>query len=203
MGRIKSALELALERTEGVVGDRRSLEAAEAKRRGKKLAGEYLEEPGAHPLEAALKQEAADTRDAFRQGVFEVFISRVSLPSDERDIGKLAALGKGLHALAGGQRLPVIFRQLESAEKSYLDETAQYEDAIMRQYAPQLKQKEAELLRRMGQQVRLDPFQDPEFLAFYKKNMDALKANYEAVIADARAQITECFNGSPDGRSNG
>jgi hypothetical protein len=196
MGRIKSALELALERTEDVVGDRRSLETAEAKRRGKKLAGEYLEEPGAHPIEAALKQEAADTRDAFRQGVFEVFISRVSLPSNERDIGKFAALGSGLQALAGDPRISAIFRQLEAAAKSYLDETAQYEDAIMRQYAPQLKQKEAELSRRMGQQVRIDPFQDPEFIAFYKKNMDALKANYEAVIADARAQISACFPGA-------
>jgi hypothetical protein len=115
------------------------------------------------------------------------------MPSNERDIGKFAALGQGLQALAGDPRIPAIFRQLEAAAKSYIDETAQYEDAIMRQYAPQLKQKEAELSRRMGQQVRIDPFQDPEFIAFYKKNMDALKANYEAVIADARAQISACF----------
>ena len=45
MGKIKSALELALERTESIKGDRSSIDQFEAKQRGKKLANAFLENP--------------------------------------------------------------------------------------------------------------------------------------------------------------
>jgi hypothetical protein len=86
-----------------------------------------------------------------------------------------------------------LWKQFQALAARYLDESAQYEDAIKRQYAPQLRQKEVELSRRLGQEVRIDPFQDPEFVAFYKKNMDGLKANYEAALADVREQTAALF----------
>ncbi|MCL2270275.1 MAG: hypothetical protein FWC24_02920, partial [Treponema sp.] len=54
------------------------------------------------------------------------------------------------------------------------------------QYAPKLRQKEEEISRRMGREVRLDPFQDPEFVAFYNQNLNALKANYQAIVDQVR-----------------
>jgi hypothetical protein len=101
----------------------------------------------------------------------------------------LETLGKGLQTVIGNLRFSALWKQFQAAAARYLDEAAQYEDAIMRQYAPQLRQKEAELSRRFGQQVRLDPFQDPEFVAFYNKNMDNFKSGYEAAVQDAREQV--------------
>ncbi|MDR1257468.1 MAG: hypothetical protein LBJ86_06950 [Spirochaetaceae bacterium] len=193
MGRIKSALELALERTEQIQGDKGSLEQHEAKQQGKKLANEYLEgadgAPDAAALEAAVKKTADTVKTSFKQGLLEVFLARISMPRDDTDVKRLETLGKGLQTVTGNPRLTALWKQFQGAAARYLDEAAGYEDAIMRQYAPQLRQKEAELSRRLGQQVRLDPFQDPEFVAFYNKNMDNFKSGYEAVVQDMREQV--------------
>ena len=45
MGRIKSALEIALERTESVKTDKASIGHFEAKQQGKRLANAFLEDP--------------------------------------------------------------------------------------------------------------------------------------------------------------
>ncbi|MDR2658497.1 MAG: hypothetical protein LBC27_00700 [Spirochaetaceae bacterium] len=195
MGKIKSALELALERTEQIHGDKNSLEQHDAKQQGKKLANEYLEgdiSPAA--LGTAVEKTPAAIKEALRQGLFDVFFARISLPQDDKDIKRLETLGKGLQVLIRNSGLPSLWKQFQTAAAHYIDEAAQYEEAIKRQYAPALRQKEEELSRRFGQDVRIDPFQDPEFLAFYKKNMDALKSNYEAIVQDAREQISNFFS---------
>ncbi|MDR3356597.1 MAG: hypothetical protein LBO04_05350 [Spirochaetaceae bacterium] len=190
MGRIKSALELALERTEGVEGDKGSLEQYEAKRQGNKLANEFLENPAAPvTFGEAIRKAPGAVKAALRQGLFDVFLARISLPAYDDDLKRIDALGKGLQTLLNEPRFPALWKQFQAAAARYLDEAAQYEDAIKRQYEPQLRQKEAELSRRLGQEVRIDPFQDPDFVAFYKKNMDALKAKYEAIVRDVREQV--------------
>ena len=189
MGRIKSALELALERTEDVRGDRGSLEQYEARRQGSKLANEFLEDGASGALlETALKKASGAVKAALTEGMLDVFVARISLPADEKALKRLDTLGKGLQTVIRNLNFSALWKKFEAAAARYLDEAAQYEDAIMRQYAPQLRQKEAELSRRLGQAVRIDPFQDPEFAAFYKKNMDALKSNYEALVQDTRKQ---------------
>ena len=189
MGRIKSALELALERTEDVRGDKGSLEQYEAKRQGSKLANEFLEDGATGAmLETALKKASGTVKAALTEGMLDVFVARISLPADDKALKRLDTLGKGLQTVIRDPRFPALWKQFQAAAARYLDDTAQYEDAIMRQYAPQLRQKEAELSRRLGQEVRIDPYQDPEFVAFYKKNMDTLKSNYEAVVQDTRKQ---------------
>jgi len=76
----------------------------------------------------------------------------------------------------------------------YIKEASQYEQMINQQYAPKLRQKEEELSRRLGREVHIDPFQDPEFVAFYNQHINALKGNYEPVVAQAREEAKRMFN---------
>jgi hypothetical protein len=192
MSRIKSALELALERTEEVKGDKNSVEQYEAKQRGKKLANKFLEGEAAG-LDGEIKKTKDSVREAFKQGLYDVFFARISLPVDEKDVKRLETLGKGLQTVVRDARFPALWKQFQALAARYVDESAQYDEAVRRQYAPKLRQKEAELSRRLGQEVRIDPFQDPEFVAFYNKNMEGLKANYEAVLTDVREQVSGLF----------
>jgi hypothetical protein len=77
----------------------------------------------------------------------------------------------------------------------YLDDIARYEDAILRQYEPKIRAKEEELSRRLGRQVKIDPFQDPEFAAFYNQNMNALKEKYQSAADEVRAEARRLFGG--------
>jgi hypothetical protein len=74
-----------------------------------------------------------------------------------------------------------------------LQEAANYEQALRQQYAPKLRQKEEEVSRRVGREVRLDPMQDPEFVAFYNQHMSALKKNYENVVEQAKEEARRMF----------
>ncbi|MDR1637311.1 MAG: hypothetical protein LBR93_08225 [Treponema sp.] len=194
MGRIKSALEIALERTESVKSDKGSIDQFEARQQGKKTANEFLENPGKN-LEAELKKTPREQQASFKQGLFDVFISQLGLPVSKDDEKRVEALGRGLHAIIPDSRFSGLFKQFTQLLSRYLDEVAHYEEAIRRQYEPKLRQKEEELARRFGRKVQIDPFQDPEFLSFYNQHMNALKSDYQAAVDRVREETQRCFEG--------
>jgi hypothetical protein len=194
MGRIKSALEIALERTESVKSDKASIDLYDAKQRGKKLANEFLADP-AVKLEEEFKKTPKEQLASLKQGLFDVLVSQIALPVTEEDKKRVEAAGKGLQAVINNSHFAALYKQLVQAVSQYLDQAAQYEEAIKRQYAPKLRQKEEELSRRMGRDVRIDPCQDPEFVAFFNQNMNILKGNYGAALDQVKEEAVRLFNG--------
>jgi len=192
MGKIKSALEIAMERTESVASDKGSIGQFEAKQKGKKLANEYLE-GSVKSLEDEIKKFKGEEQASLKQGIFDILISQITLPVVKDDLGRIETAGKGLNSVIGGKRFADIAKQLVGILSQYLDEAEQYEEAIKRQYAPKLRQKEEEITRRLGRHVKLDPFQDPEFVAFFNQNMNALKANYEGAVTQIREEAARLY----------
>lgn len=192
MGRIKSALEIALERTETVKSDKTSIEQFETKQRGKRLANAFLEDPR-KSLDEELKKTPKEQRESLKQGIFDVLIAQINLPVTREDEKRIEAVGRGLQSVIGGSRFAAMYKQLVQVLSRYLDEADGYDQAVRRQYAPKLRQKEEELSRRMGREVRLDPFQDPEFIGFYNQNMNAFKGNYQAAVDQVREEARRLF----------
>ncbi|MDR1986344.1 MAG: hypothetical protein LBP88_05150 [Treponema sp.] len=192
MGRIKSALEIALERTESVKSDRAGIENFEARQQGKRLANEFLEDP-TKSLEEALKKASKEARESLKQGIFDVLFAQINLPASRDDEKRLDLVGKGLQVIIGDSRFSSLYKQFTQIISRYLNEAAQYEEAIKRQYAPKLRKKEEDFARRTGRQVQLDPFQDPEFIAFYHQHLNALKENYQAPVQQIQEQARLLF----------
>ena len=192
MGRIKSALEIALERTESVQIDKASVGQFEAKQEGKRLANAFLADPS-KSLEDELKKHPKDQWESLKQGIFDVLSPQITLPLTAEDMPRIEAVGKGLRVLISDGRFASLYKQLLQLLSRYLEETAQFEQAIRQQYAPKLRQKEEELSRRMGREVRIDPFQDPEFIAFYNQNISALKSNYQAAVDQVREEAAKLW----------
>jgi len=193
MGRIKSALEIALERTESVKTDKASIGLFEAKQQGKRLANAVLADPSKN-LEDELKKYPKDQWESIKQGIFEVLIPQITLPATAEDLPRIEAVGKGLQLLIKSGHFAAMYKQLIQVLSHYLGEAAHFDQAIRQQYAPKLRQKEEELSRRMGRQVRLDPFQDPEFAAFYSQNLNALKANYQTAVDELRDEAQRMWD---------
>jgi len=191
MGEIKTALQIAMEKTEKVKGDKSSINQFDAKQRGKKLANAFL--AGEADLEAEIKKTDTGQRDSLKQGIFDILVSQITLPSVKEDEKRFELLGKGLQALIKSNEFTAMFKELAMHFSQYLQEAAHYEQVIRQQYAPKLRQKEEELSRRMGREVRIDPFQDPEFVAFYNQHMNALKGNYEAIVEQAKEETKRLF----------
>ncbi|GHV45195.1 hypothetical protein AGMMS49546_30470 [Spirochaetia bacterium] len=201
MGRIKSALEIALERTESVKSDKGSIDQFEAKQQGKKLANQFLGEDAQKVsiagtnLAEAIKKTPRDQQESLKQGIFDVLLSQITLPLSKDDEKRIEAVGKGLQLVINDNKFTALYKQLSQLLTRYLDESAQYDEAIRRQYEPKLRQKEEELSRRMGRKVQIDPLQDPEFVAFYNQNMNALKGNYQTAVDQVREEAQRIFEG--------
>jgi len=202
MGVIKTALEIALEKTENVKGDKSTINQFDAKRKGKKLANAFL--AGEADIADELKKTPAADKESLKQGIFDVLITQIALPAREtsaqetsgENMNKIEKTGKGLSAILNhkNNEFSAIIKMLTQLFSQYLQEVSHYEQAIKQQYAPKLRKKEEEISRRMGREVRLDPMQDPEYIAFYNQNMNALKGNYEDAVEQAREEIKEIFN---------
>jgi len=194
MAKIKSALEIALEKTEAVKGNKDSIDQFDTKQRGKKIANTFMEEGG--NLAVEIKKTPAGQQESLKQGIFDVLVSQISLPVTKEDEKRIEAAGKGLHAVINDSHFAELYKQLLQALSQYLKEVAQYDEAIRRQYAPKLRHKEEELSRRLGREVRIDPLQDPEFVSFYNQNMNALKGNYQVVVEQVKEEAHRLFEGS-------
>ena len=180
MGVIKTALEIALERTESVKSDKSSIDQFDAKQRGKKIANGFLS--GEVDLALEIKKTAKEQQKSLKQGVFDVLLSQIALPGSGDDALKMEAIGKGLDILMNSSKFNAMYKQLMQAFAQFLQEAGQYEKVIRQQYAPKLRQKEEELSRRMGREVRIDPLQDPEFITFFNQHAAALRAKYEPFV---------------------
>lgn len=198
MAMIKSALELALERTKNLKVDEAALEAARIKTEGRKTAGKFLDEPEATDIAAAVRAVADAGRERFRKSLFEVLVAQIQLPGAFFDEGKLATIGAGLGKLAetgakkgaaSAAELQSMVQQIAGFLKKYQDEVKRVEQAIRNQWAPRFKEKERQMAARMGQDVRLDPMADPEFAAFYKQNVEALRTNYADALERAKIEL--------------
>lgn len=199
MGIIKTALEIALEKTETVKSDKSSIDQFDAKQKGKKLANTFLaagNSGGDINLEEELKKAPDNIKESLRQGIFDVLITQITLPGAKDDEARLERLGKGFSVIIKSKEFSAMYGQLTQLFARYLQESVQYEQMIRQQYAPKLRQKEKEeeVSRRLGREVRIDPFQDPEFVAFYNQHMNAIKGNYEPVLEQAKTEIKRMFN---------
>ncbi len=203
MAMIKSALELALEKTKDMKVDPAALEASETKQDGKRTAGQYLEDPDSVDIEKKLAACPKDKRIHLKAGMHEILSSQLQLPTGEAGLEKLDKIAAAYVALSAGagllggavggaiaeKKIQGLFQQLAAFLKQYLDDMKNVEQVIKKQWAPKLREKERQMAARLGQDVRLDPMMDPEFSAFYKQNVGALRQQYQAALDKAKQDL--------------
>ncbi len=206
MAVIKSALELALERTKDLQLDENAQKIADAKIEGRKAASRYLEDPASVDFKAILNTLDPVQRQAFLSSAFEVLSNFIQLPTNSVvDTDKMEAVGKAMVLLCGlsarfssekevklaQQQARSLFQQILKFLSQYQEEMKRVEQAIRNQWAPKLKERERQLAAALGQNVRMDPMSDPEFAEFYRKNIEAMRNNYGKALEDAKSQLAD------------
>lgn len=193
MSEIKSALELALERTADVKGDKSSLEAHEAKQEGMRLAGKFMEDAGVD-VAAAIKRVDRPRRAATRAGFFQVMMSHLALPSQESDLLRLQSVQNGIKTVVReGRLVDGLMDQVVQYLQQYLDTKNQLTERLREQFEPRLRQKEQQIAAQTGRTVRLDPANDPEFAQALNQNLQQLQAQYGQVVEQAKEQLEGLF----------
>lgn len=193
MSEIKSALELALERTKDVKSDKESVRAYEMKQEGKRLVTKLMDDPSID-LKKAVKEYPAKDQKAVRDGLFEILLANLSLPTEKSDLQKLAPLKKGFEYVTGDRRnVNYLFDQLEQLLGQFLDTKQQLIEHLRNQFSQRIREKEEQASKQMGTQVRIDPASDPEFARALNQNLGNLQNQYGGVIDQVKEQLRALY----------
>ena len=195
MTEIKSALEIALERTQGIEADKETLKNNQLKEDGKKLASAFLSTASdVDESQATAKMKALSGAELkpFREGFAGVMLANLTLPSTDTFAENLKTLEAGLRVVIKEKKqLSYIFQQVRQFFEQYLQTRDQVEAGVKEQYEPKLREKERLLEQQMGAKVHLTHEQDQEFLALLSKNFVHLDEQYNEALQQVKDQLKQ------------
>lgn len=193
MGEIKSALELALERTKDIKSDPEAVARHEAKNEGKRLFAKLAEEPELN-LRKAIKEYPKEKREWVREGLFEVLLTSLNLPTDEADLNRLDQVEAGLKGVIKDEgNVTYLLGQVRNLFKQYLENREQLIESLRSQYQGRVQEREQQLAQQYGRQVKLDPSSDPEYQKALQQHLGQLKSQYDQVVTQVRDQLRSMF----------
>lgn len=178
MSQIKSALEIALERTADIKSNASVGKKRELNNCGKKIASDFLSDNDLTAFKKAFGGYKHEEKDLVLEGVLKLFMARIQLPADETEKQKVMLIGQGLEMLLPHKNMTALFQSVDQVFSRYLEAQQQVEAALTQQFMPKLRQKQQQLEKQLGQQIELSPSQDPEFAQALSRNLDALKEQY-------------------------
>lgn len=197
MSEIKSALELALERTKDIQGDKETIAENKHKDDGKKLASQLLnpQADGENPVEK-LKTYSGKELQWVREGFFQVLDANLTLPQDDAFTDKVKLLEKGYLAIIKDRKqVNYIIQQVKQFFEQYLQNREKLFEAVKQQYEPQLREKEKMLAKQMGAAIKLEPESDPEFVSLLSKNQSQLEQQYTEALQQVKEEFKRIFSG--------
>jgi hypothetical protein len=192
MGEIKSAWELAMERTAGIESDKSSLRIHELKKAGGRIASAFMDanSPDSKKMLKEIDSYPKDDRETLRKAVVEILLSYINLPRDEDFQKKIDFVTEGLKALLGkGAGVKEILPQVSQFFSQFLQHRRQITEQLKEQYTPQLRRKQQSLAKQYGYEVELKHEQDPEFNALLKRNLQQLEAQYQEALNQVKDQL--------------
>ncbi len=142
---IKSALEIAMEKTKSLQVDKEAIAVQEARMEGKKLAGSFLNDPGEKDLAELIKAYPKEKQEHIKTGIFEVLLANLQLPvsisasasgaGSSVNNARIQAITEGLSAIAGktaAAQLQTVAPQINTFLKQYTEDMQQADEAIDR-----------------------------------------------------------------------
>ena len=189
MSVIKSALEIALERTQDVEANKEALEANTFVTEGKKAVSKFLSEDDVD-LKKLLEGFDKKQLRHVKEGALQALLANLKLPVDEMSLLQSKKAGKGFYALvADGKHLGKLLNQMEQFLGDFLQERKRVVEAVEQRFQPILRQKEQAMSQQVGARVKIDPAMDPDFQKMLRENMTILEDRYNEVLSRAKQEL--------------
>jgi len=193
MAEIKSALELALARTQDVKSDKEGLKARDVTERGRRLMSAFLND---HRDPERLKEElsriSSDEKDILTKGAFAVLKANLVLPVGPFQPEQLALLRDGFIILTGEKKkIQGLFDQLDQFFQQYDKSRNQLREAIKAQIMPTLKAKAREMSAKTGVEVAIDPESYPEFGQILADNMVRVNEQFQVPLDELKNSLED------------
>ncbi len=187
--KIKTALEIAMERVSAMKVDPEELKAAELKRKSHLVMGEFLKDP-AFDFSKKIKSLDLNKNDQaiFLSELVHVLLSNVQLPSSLDAKEWMERCLKALIEIRGSSiKGPVA--QAKQLIEQYLKQRTHIEDQLKEQFQQALAQMESQMGARMGARIKLAPEANPEFV----KRRNEIFARLDAQFSEALEELKSAF----------
>ncbi len=189
MAKIKSALELALEKTENVKTDPESLKRAQRKEKGQSLAADLMDKRQKN-IKEELKGYSSAEKKEIHGVILDTLLTHLTLPSYPEDTKKLDNLKEALKSfLSRDKAVEELFSQMKQLFQQFLDDKEKMRSTLEQRYEPTLRQKEQQLAQQTGRKVQLTADQDPEFMDYLNQNMKQLEDQYKGILDQAAGEL--------------
>ncbi len=192
MAFIKSALEIAMERTRDVKIDPEAIKKENLLKEGRKFASEYLFTINfdKDKLGSKINSFSGEGKKAFTEGLVKTFLSNIILPKNDTYEEQLQNIESGLCEISKNKKdITVMIEQIKQFFIQYIENRKQLIEAVKQQYAPKLMQKQKEMAAQYGHEVTLSPEQDPEFMEILKSNILKMETQYSVSLAGAKEEL--------------
>lgn len=192
MGKIKSAWEIALEKTEGITIDKEKMKYQSDVEKARKAAGSYMLADKADDETFINNLKDIDPK-AMKEGLLMTADANISLPESEegneerfRRIKTIIAIASdnNSNALALTDELIGFLNQYPLHRKDLVEK-------MKAQYKPILDEKSEKLSKQYGQDIHLTYENDKEFMEAASKNLERLENQYQQTVRNAKAQLKQ------------
>ena len=194
MGKIKSAWEIALEKTESIEIDENRIRHNATIDAIRRIAGSYLlsDEDTEEKTAAAL---AAYSDEDLKEALGQSIINSISLPlTDEEGSKKPQRLAFLLSiALKGNSEAEDFLSQILTHVSQYPKHRKQLMEQLKSQFEPMLKEKEERMRQQYGEAPHLTMENDKECREMANKYLERLQKQYQDTLDDAKQQLKELF----------
>ncbi len=194
MAIIKSAWELALEKTASLEADPVKIRRDMKIKEGRQLAANLLMDIDVKKEDTQKKYEAYPKEDKplIKEGMALALLSNLALPRNplfKEDFLNILALGAIISD--EDEQVTSLLTQVEGFFSQYLQNQEDLIERMKEQFGPHLEQKQAQLRQQYGPNFVLRPEQDPEFMKLLDKNLAQLDEQYNAILDQAKDQLKE------------
>ena len=192
MGRIKSAWEIALEKTESIEVDENKIRHNANIDAIRRIAGAYLlneEDTEESTKNNLMKFSQEDLKEALGQTI----INSLSLPQSELGESKKPQRLSFLLSLAlpGNVEVENFLQDILKHMAQYPHHREQMMEQLKSQFEPMLKEKEERMKAQYGEAPHLTFENDKEYREMANKYLERLQDQYQKTLDDAKEQLKE------------
>lgn len=192
MARIKSAWEIALEKTENLNIDLEKINKEKAIKLGRKICGLYINDIDFTKEKFIEEYEKEKNKTAMIEGIVNNILINIALPNDlsfESSFDKIIDIIQIIKE--DNEQLIDTINQIKEFFKQYLNHQNELVNQMKEQFAPVLQQKEAQLKQQYGPDFQYSAEQDQEFMKLLDENLQKLDDQYNQTLFEVKEKIKE------------
>ena len=192
MGKIKSALEIAMEKTENIAIDENKIRINQENDRIRRIAGEYLaKEERDDDLLKGLEYYDDET---LKRALRNLMLSSLTLPTYEVVDDRYERLEEIMKSIMKDDKEAIeLYERIVNFLKQYPLHRKQLVEALKKQLEPMLEQKSEEMSQKLGRAVKLTIEDDKETLEIIEQNLEHLEKQYNENLENAKKSLEASF----------